>query len=141
MERPTGVTILAVLSFVGAAFAALGALGLFLAGAIGLGRMGGQAAALGGIVAMFGAVAGAIMLVLAVLYLVVGVGLWRLRGWGRIITIVLVGLGMLFALAGAAKALMPIQVGILIWQTMVVAIDAWILTYLFKPQIKQAFGA
>ena len=36
MERPSGVTILAVLSFLGAALAVLGACGMFLMGAAGI---------------------------------------------------------------------------------------------------------
>lgn len=141
MARPTGVTILAVLSFICSAFLILGALGMLLMGTVGLAAMSGKGAAMGGPLAMLGAFAGVVFLVLAALYIACGVGLLKLANWARMLTIVLVALGLLFAAMGAFKAMMPLMIGALIWQLIVIAIDVWILMYLFKPHVKQAFGA
>ena len=51
------------------------------------------------------------------------------------------GLGLVFALLGAFSSLAPLRGGVLAWQVFVVAIDVWILVYLNKPHVKQAFGA
>jgi F0F1-type ATP synthase membrane subunit b/b' len=33
------------------------------------------------------------------------------------------------------------HIALLVWQLIVLAIDVWILVYMFKPHVKQAFGA
>ncbi|HEV2490569.1 MAG TPA: hypothetical protein VGT03_12240 [Candidatus Acidoferrales bacterium] len=141
MARPTGVTILAVLSFICSALLLSAAVGTLLMGTVGLAAMSGKGAALGDPLAMLGAFAGVMFLVLAALYIACGVGLLKLANWARMLTVVLVALGLLFALMGVFKAMMPLMIGALIWQLIVIAIDVWILMYLFKPHVKQAFGA
>lgn len=140
MERPTGVTVLAVLSFIGAAFSILGALGTFLLGGLGMATMGGQRPGMGMLMAGMGAFAGVIFLCLAALYAIVGVGLWKLLGWGRILAIMLVGAGMVFALMGLFSAVIHFRILLALWQIIVVAIDVWILWYLTRPHVKQAFA-
>ena len=140
MQRPTGVTILAVLCFIGTVLALLAALGSFFVGGIGMTGMGGQATGMAGTMAMFGAFAGVVMLTLAVLYLLIGLGLWKLRSWGRMLAIIVVAVGMVAALAGLVKSFMPLHVGGVVWELIVIAIDVWILWYLFRPHVKQAFG-
>lgn len=139
MERPSGVTILAILSFIGAGLSVLGACGMFLAGAAGLAAAAGGRG-IGGPLAALGAFAGVALLIAAVIYVVNGVGLWKLLGWGRLLTIVLVAIGVIFGLFGLFRALMPFRFGPIIWQLIWLAIDVWILTYMFKPHVKQAFG-
>jgi hypothetical protein len=141
MERPTGVTILAVLCFIGAGFAALGALLTFVGGAA-LSALGGRGTMGLGMLAGFGAaVFGVFILCLGVIYAVVGYGLWTLQNWGRIVAIVLIALGLVFAALGLLGALVHFRIGVLLWQVIVCAIDVWIITYLLKPHVKQAFGA
>lgn len=139
MERPTGVTILAVLSFLGAALLVLGACVMFFMGAAVLASAAGGRA-LGGPLAAAGAFAGVVFLVLAVIYVVNGIGLWKLLGWGRLLTIVLVAIGVIFGLLGLVRAVPMMRVGLVVWQLIVIAIDLWILTYMFKAHVKQAFG-
>jgi hypothetical protein len=139
MERPTGVTILAVLSFLGAGLLFLGACVMFLMGAAGLAGMAGGRG-LGGPLAALGAFAGVACLIFAVLYIVNGVGLLKLRGWGRLLTIILVGIGVVFGLLGLFQQLMGMHIGLLVWQLIILAIDVWILVYMFKPHVKAAFG-
>ncbi len=140
MERPTGVTVLAVLAFIGAGFCVLGGLATFFVGGLGMATMGGQRAGMGMLMAGMGAFAGVLFLVLAALYAVVGFGLWKLLNWGRLLAIILVGLGLVFAAFGLLSAVIHFSIGLILGRLIVCAIDAWIIAYLFKPHVKQAFG-
>jgi len=143
MERPTGVTILAVLNFVGALLCVLGALLFFL----GLGLAGAGAkttgAGTGGMALLMGlgAVGGVIILIFGAIAVLVGVGLWKLRNWARILTIVLTALSLLFAVLGLLTSLLHFQLFALVFRLVFVAIYALILWYMFQPHVKQAFGA
>ena len=139
MARPTGVTILAVLSFLGAGLCLLAAAGMFLLGTAGIAAMASEGRSMGPLAAM-GAFAGIACLVLAVLYVVNGVGLWKLQGWARMLTIILLVIGIVFGVLGIVRSLAPLMVGMLLFHVILIAIDAWIVMYLFKPHVKQAFG-
>ncbi|MGA3295017.1 MAG: DUF2127 domain-containing protein [Candidatus Acidiferrales bacterium] len=139
MERPTGVTILAVLGFIGAGLLVLLALGCLLMGGVILARMArGPMGMIGGIGIAFVAV---FCLIFAALYVVIGVGLWKLQNWARILTIVLVGLGLVIQALGLLGALAHFHPILFVWRAIFVAIDVWIVVYLLKPHVKQAFGA
>jgi hypothetical protein len=140
MARPTGVTVLAVLGFICGAFMLLASLGMFLMGSAGMLAASRQGGALGGPLAIFGAFAGVAFLIFAALYVVCGVGLLKLANWARILTIVLVALGLVFSAFGAFGAMVAFHMGSAIFDLVILAIDAWILLYLFKPHVKQAFG-
>lgn len=141
MARPTGVTILAVLSFLGAGLMLLGAAGLFLLGSsAGIAAMAGRGGGMGGPLMAMGAFAGIACLILAVLYLVNGIGLLKLRGWARLLTILLVALGIIFGVLGIVRAMAPMMIGLIVWDLVLIAIDVWIVIYLFKPHVKAAFG-
>ena len=139
MERPTGVTILAVLAFIGAGLLVLAALGFLLMGGVMLSRMAGAPLGMmGGIGVAFLAV---VFLVIAVLYVVMGIGFWKLQNWARILAIVLTGLAVLFQALGVLGALAHFHPFLFIWRAIFLAIDVWIVVYLLKPNVKQAFGA
>jgi hypothetical protein len=140
MERPTGVTILAVLYFLGAAFLGLAGLGFILGGSMlsGLARSGGPGAAL---FAAGGAVIGGIFLILALLDAAVGVGFIKLQNWARVLAIILIVIGALFGLLGMFSMMLHFAVFGLMFRLIVLAVQIWILAYLFKPHVKQAFGA
>ena len=138
MERPTGVTILAVLAFICTGLAVLAALVFFFMGGM-LSQMA-ESAGMGAMLAGAGAFVGVIALILAGVYLLVGIGLWKLKNWGRILTLVLVALGLLSAAMGLFSTLSPFQLGLFVWQLFVCALDIWIITYLLKPHVKQAFS-
>lgn len=143
MQRPTGVTILAVLVFLVTCLYIVAALVFFLGGAA-LSQLGGGPSGatmdMGAMLAGLGAFAGVIMLALAVFSVAVGVGLWKLQNWGRILAIVFIVLGLISALAGVFSAVAEARFGPLLWGLIVVGIDVWILWYLFRPHVKQAFG-
>ncbi|MFI5095064.1 MAG: hypothetical protein WCE50_00140 [Candidatus Acidiferrum sp.] len=140
MERPTGVTILAVLYFLGAAFLALCGVLIIVGGSMlsGLANTGGPASAL---FAMGGAVVGAILLAIAVLDLAIGIGFLKLQNWARVVAIIFLGIGVLFGLLGLVTVLLHFMIVVLMFRLIVLAIEIWILVYLFKPHVKQAFGA
>src|SRR5579859_245584 len=104
MERPTGVTILAALYFIGAAFLALCGILFIVGGSMlsGLVHGGGPGSAL---FAMGGAVVGGIFLVLAVLDLAIGIGFIKLQNWARVVAIILIGIGVVFGLLSMASLL------------------------------------
>jgi hypothetical protein len=140
MERPTGVTILAVLYFIGAAFLGLCGILFIVGGSMlsGLAQSGGPGSAL---FAMGGAVVGGIFLVLALLDLAIGIGFIKLQNWARVLAIVLIGIGVLFGLLSLAGMLAHFMLFVLVFRLIFLAIEIWILLYLFKPHVKQAFGA
>jgi uncharacterized membrane protein (DUF2068 family) len=139
MARPTGVTVLAILSFIGAGLTVLVALAFMMGGAA-LSQMtgGGPGAAM---FAGLGAIGGVFILCFAVLYVVVGIGLWMLRNWGRLLMMILAGVGLVFGAIGLLTALMHFRMMGLAWNVVVCAVDLLIITYLLKPHVKQAFGA
>jgi hypothetical protein len=139
MERPTGVTILAVLGFIGAGMLVLAAILMFIGGAI-LSNMASYPmfAMLGGI---GGAIVGVVFLGFAALYVVTALGLLKLQNWARVLVIVLLGIGVCFYALGLLGALIHFRIFLLIWRAIFAAIDIWIILYLLKPQVKQAFGA
>ena len=139
MERPTGVSVLAILSFIGAALTVLVALLFMMSGAVISQMVGGGSGS-----AMFvgmGAIGGVFILGFAILYVVVGFGLWTLKSWGRLLMVILAAIGLAFGVLGLVSALMHLRTMVLVWQLIVCAIDLWIVTYLQKPHVKQAFGA
>lgn len=95
---------------------------------------------MGGPLMAMGAFAGIACLILAVLSVVNGVGLWKLRGWARMLTIILAGIGVVFGVIGIVRSLAPLMPGMLVWHVILIAIDAWIVMYMFKPHVKTAFG-
>jgi hypothetical protein len=138
MQRPTGVTVLAVLAFVGGGLLVLAALVMFVGGAM-VSTM--TSYPLGTLGTIGGAIVGVVLLGFAVLYVVLGLGLWKLQNWARILSLVLVGLGLLFNVLGLLGSLLHFHLFLLLWRVIVVAIQVWIVMYLLKPEIKQAFAA
>jgi len=139
MERPTGVSVLAILSFIGAGLTVLVALA-FMMGSATISQMvgGGRGSAM---LVGLGVVGGVFILGFAALYLVVGFGLWTLKNWGRLLMLILAAIGLIFGALGLLTALMHFHIMGLVWQFVVCAIDVWIITYLLKPHVKQAFSA
>ncbi len=140
-QKPVGVIVLAVLDFVGAGVMVLVALGL----AVGLSVVGMMMhrPGMGATMAAVGALGAVVVLILAVLFALLGWGLWTLRNWARIVTIVLAALGLAgsimgFFFWGGVHAF----AGVLwIWPLIRIAVNGIILWYMLQPEVKQAFGA
>lgn len=122
IERPTGVTILSVLAFIVGIFGALGGLLVVAAGT--------AAAAYGfGIEGGLAVVIGALVLIVGLLWLAVGWGLWNINKWGYQLAMILAIIGIILALPGIAGA------GIV-----TIIINGIIIYYLIQPEIKDVFG-
>lgn len=141
MGRPVGVTILAILIFIVAAFSLLGGIGVILGGGFiasmlsqGQGTAGGA-----GILAGLGAAAGVFIIIVGGVSALVGFGLWKLKGWARIVTIILCGISAAFQLLGILLTLTHFNLFALIWGVFWVAVDAFVIWYLLKPEVKAAF--
>jgi type IV pilus assembly protein PilA len=110
LGRPTGVTVLAVLQFFGAAVC-------LLAGVVGIGTgLAGDSSGAG-----MAAFLGCVFLVMGSLQLACGIGLWKLKPYGRTIQLVLGWIGLLGIPFGTIISIV-------------------ILWYLFKPGMKLLFS-
>lgn len=138
MGRPTGVTILAIFSFIGTCFFVFFG---FLA------LLGGVVAAIASIplfamLAGAGAVGAAIFCLIAAAFSAwIGIGLLKLRNAARVLTMIFVGLSLLASAFGIVSSLIHLDIPSAIVRLIIGAIDLWIITYLQKPHVKQAFGA
>jgi uncharacterized membrane protein (DUF2068 family) len=122
MQRPTGVTILAVLAAIGGVFGIIG--GLALVG------FGGAVAGAG--LAM---IVGLFLLVYGVLALFLAYGFWTLKPWAWTLGVGLQAAGIVLNIlqfVNDSKQLVSAIVSI--------AIAAVVLWYLFQPHVKAAFG-
>jgi hypothetical protein len=150
MERPAGVTALAVLSI---AFA----IAVCLIGVLVLGwgalilRSGVDSWGLNKLFAVGGAIIAMICFAIAVLYAAIGRGLLRLQNWARIILIVFAALSLFSSAMGFliifganlhSVATPPVSITFSATRFAIsVVIDIWVLIYLSRPSVKQAFGA
>jgi hypothetical protein len=142
MKRPTGVTIIAILGFFGAALLLVAGLAICMGGAM-VSRM--AHTPMGLMAGMGGALVGVTLLAFAALGIATGVGLLKLQNWARILTIVVAGMTLLVAGLGLLDAMAHVHMifffGALMRRMITMAIGVWILIYLFQPDVKQAFGA
>ena len=117
VERPLGVTIIAVLAAIGGLFGLIGSLAIFS-----------LLAASGGIFVVYALMT----LAVSILSLVFADGAWTLQPWawtlGVVLEAVAVALGVYSLVDGDASAIVSIALaGIVLW-------------YLFQPSVKAAFG-
>ena len=145
MNRPTGVTVIAVLFFLAAVLGVLAGIGMMFFGgfmATLINQSGGQGSGAGaGLFAGLGVAFGIVVLVFAALYFLVGWGLLKLKEWARIVTIVLAALGVLGALFGFVAIFSHFALLIVFSSLVRLAICAWMIWYLLQPQVKAAFQA
>ncbi|HEX3091140.1 MAG TPA: hypothetical protein VHW72_00880 [Candidatus Angelobacter sp.] len=145
MGRPTGVTVIAVLDFLGTGFCLLIGLGMILGGgflASWINQQGGQGSAgAAGIMAGLGAAAGVFIIIIGGVCAVLGIGLWKVKEWGRIVNMILWGLGGLLQVLGLLGTLAHFTVLGFLWNVFWLAVDAFVVWYLLKPEVKAAFQA
>jgi hypothetical protein len=142
MKRPTGVTIIAVLTFLGAMILAVGSVAFFFVAVMGMtGEDAGEAVSVA-IVGMGGA-GGVSLLVLAGAAVCLGIGVLKLHEWARVVsmTSIAAGIGYTILSLFAFKNYVAIPVVPSIACHLIVLTTAgWALTYLLRPQIKHVFG-
>lgn len=126
--RPLGVTLLAVLHILQAVVFFLGGIVLVVLGAfIGRGLFG-LPRFLNGVVSLIGVV----VVVIGLVSLVLAWGLWTGKGWAWILSLVVAALGLIISLISLARG----RVGAIV----VLALDAIIIYYLFRPNVRAFFG-
>src|SRR3954467_10281785 len=131
MNRPTGVTVIAVLYYIGAAFFLCMGL-VFIVGGAAIATMMAEKTGLSAAVVAGAGIAVAILFfVFAALHAFVGWGLMALKEWARIVAIVLAGLGLL----GGVFALIRFSLFAIIR----VGISGWMIWYLLQPNVVTAF--
>jgi hypothetical protein len=140
MQRPTGVTILAILALIGGVFGIIAGLGAIAGGALfgGMAASAGADASTAAGIGGFFFIIGILTLLGAVLELAFFFGAWTAKAWGWIL--------------GTIAALWSIAVGVigavlsgdivsgLMGQIITFVIAGVILYYLNTPAVKQYFG-
>jgi hypothetical protein len=138
-NRPTGVSVIAILAFLGGAIVILwGLLLLFLP--------------IPGELAGPSVVIGLVIIVLGILEIAIGWGLWELKNWARITMVVLQALSLISGLIMGAVFLFGVDIsgivpglgrlsfpgyGIGLW--LGAAVSGVIIWYLLKPDVESAF--
>jgi uncharacterized membrane protein (DUF2068 family) len=147
MARPVGVTILAILDFLGAVFCILAGLGFMLSGGMIAAMLSQNSqlssqipAGVAGIVGGLGVGVGVGMLILAVINALLGWGLWKLKNWARVITLIFTVLGGLSLALCVLLSLVHFSLLGIIWYGFWLAIYGLIIWYLLKPDVKRAFA-
>jgi len=143
VKRPTGVAIIAVLTFFGSAVLALGSVAFFFVAVMGMtGRDAGDPVSVA--IAGMGMAGGFSLLVLAGVAVCLTIGVLELREWARIVSIASIALGIgctilsLFAFRG--YAVIP-AVPSVVCHLLVTTTAVWMLVYLLLPRVKLAFVA
>jgi hypothetical protein len=135
MQKPTGVVILAILSWIFAAFLLIPALALFLGSSFIASMIGNQ---FGPLAAFAGVIGGAFFLVGALVTAVIGWGLWTLQEWARILTIIFQGIGLVLSIL-ALFALAIFHPFGMIFRLVRITIHGLIIWYLMQPEVVAAF--
>jgi hypothetical protein len=137
MQRPAGVTIIAILGFVVGAVAAIEGLLIWVNRGSFFGA--GTSFYFGG------GFAGLVLLGGAALVIVTCIGLLKLQEWARILAIVLNAAHLVMAALGLMDAFRhlhtPFFVGVMLRHIVMLAIGIWIIVYLIQPRVRKAFRA
>lgn len=135
-QRPSGIAILALVYILLAIFSLLWSLLVF--------NVGGLAATVG---TLFGAqsmtasgvdnvVSGTLGIITAIVELIVAFGLWKLRSWAWLLAIIAVGMNVVNGVLGIfSGGLWTFCCGLF-----GLIIPVAILVYLFRPEVRRAFG-
>ena len=132
--RPLGVTLIAVWFWLRSALGILLGLGIALAGGLAGRAMHALSAgtALPGFLAGLGAFLGIAVAGLSILTAIAGLGVWLMKGWGRILALALAALSLLFSIRAI---LHPHPLGLIR-----PVVDVAIIGYLMVPDVQAKFS-
>jgi hypothetical protein len=138
--RPTGVALIAWYHFLSALLLVLFAVSLMVGGTV-LGAMlaAGHSSPLAGMGLLVGMVGAVFFLFYAAIAGVAGYGLWTLREWGRILSIALAVLSLVFSLPGLLMMGAHLNLFFGTYRLVRIAISILMIWYLMQPPIKAAF--
>jgi len=136
--RPAGVTLIALCHFISALFLLGMATLFFVGGSILAAMFGGSSFG-----SAFGFMAGALGCILfigfAIIAAAVGYGTWNLREWGRILSIVLAVISLLFSFPGLLMMGLHLHLFIGTYRLFRIAVAILIIWYLMQPHIRAVF--
>ena len=137
MQRPLGVTILAILAAIVGVLGLCAALALVGLGGLAGGLLAGSqlGAQAGLLVGGLGIAFGVFTLVIALLEIAFAYGAWNLRPWAWMLGIVAQGISIVLALVRLVDGR-----GTAGGEIVGIAISAVIIYYLMTPEVKKAFG-
>jgi hypothetical protein len=139
--RPTGVVLIAIYHYVGAAFLVVAAIAMVVGGTL-VGSLIGRevntpmGAGMGFAIGIFAAL---FCLVFAAIAATAGYGLWSLKEWGRILCIVLAVIALVLSLPSLFA--MTLHFGFFLggFHLLRIAIEVLIIWYLMQPQVRALF--
>ena len=142
MKRPIGVTIIAVLNFFAATVLALGSIAFFFVAVLGM--TGGDAGdPVSMAIAGMGVAGGFSLLVLASLGACLAIGVLELQEWARIVSIAsiaaAIGCTILSLFAFRRYVVIPVVPSI-VFHLLVMTTAVWMLAYLLRLRVRQAFS-
>ncbi len=114
MQRPLGVTIIAILNI-------LGGVGLLLGGSMAFDPS-----------PLEGIITGGIFVVIGLASFVIGYGLWKGKGWAWRIALILSVIAIILGIGSIAVG----DIGALVYML----INAIVIYYLYRPNVKAYFG-
>jgi uncharacterized membrane protein (DUF2068 family) len=119
---------------------ALVGVSLFAGGTIFSAMMGGSSSdVFAGLGLLVGVVGGIFFLVFALVYAIAAWGIWKMREWGRILSIVMAVISLFFALPGLFLMAMSMNLFLGGYRVLRLGISVLIIWYLMQPQTKAAF--
>ena len=156
MDRPLGVTVIAILIVIGGIMSLFGGITLIVVAAIlstSLNDLSTSSPILGSFFGALSAAFGAVLLVIGVGYIIMTYGLLKGKGWAWTITILLtligIAINIISAITGGVSNLSTINnmnggtnsfaYGI-VGSVIGIAISAVIIYYLYRPHVKLFFG-
>ena len=137
-RRPTGVTIIAILNILGGIGALIAGFGMMALSVEFQYYLSDEEAAL---VSIMAGILGMVFIIIGFVDLVIGYGLWTLKGWARMAAIIMAIIGIIGNIGGTIW-MMSIgaadTIGSVILSVLISGIIIW---YLSKPNIKEVFEA
>ena len=132
--------LIAVYHFLAALMLALVGVSLFAGGTIFSALIGGpNSGVFASLGLLVGVVGGIFFLVFALVYVVAAWGIWTMREWGRILSIVMAVISLFFSLPGLFLMAMSMNLFLGGYRVLRLGISVLIIWYLMQPQIKVAF--
>jgi hypothetical protein len=141
MQRPTGVVLIAALYILGGAFSVLAGLAAFFIGGAFLMRATTLGLPVSGIAGGMGTILGVILIVIGALALIIAIGLIGMKGWARVIAMVLSSIVVVFGVLHIFVLMIHFMMFRVFFMLVRVVINGLILWYLNQPGVKQAFSA
>ncbi len=140
--RPTGVVLIAVYHFLSALFLVFFAITLVVGGSLlaaffGKGDIGPFSGM--GIGLAVGVVGGIFFFLFALVAVIAGYGIWAMKEWGRILSIVLAVIALVFSFPGLLMMGIHLHLFFGTYRLFRIAISILIIWYLVQPQIKTLF--